>query len=198
MTKKELHQCLEQLGLSDNETALLLSVDPRTVRRWRAKPSEIPGPAAQALRAWVRLDERGLAWRPDSVAIGEEDPDGIARTIVAYRNHAIELDSLLTRVKARGGPAAPWVVDLSRRRADLGSLSITFYPTANGGFSPQGYTRRDMTPDLARDWHLIEDGFASVATAVAKAGRHWCERDPKDGSDLTKKRRRLRAASAER
>ena len=196
MTKKELQHCLERLGLSDGEAALLLSVDPRTVRRWRANPAEIPGPAQQALRAWVRLDERGLAWRPDSVAIGEDDPADLARTIVAYRNHAIELDSLLSRVKARGGPAAPWVVDLAKRRADLGALSITFYPTANGGFSPQGYTRRDMSPDLERDWHLIEDGFASVAAAVAKAGSRWSERTPKDSSGEGK--RRARSVSATR
>src|SRR5687767_2381505 len=128
MTKSELHHSLERLGLSDGEAALLLSVDPRTVRRWRANPAEIPGPAQEALRAWIRLDERGLAWRPDSVAIGESDPADLASAIVAYRNQAIDLDSLLSRVKARGGPAAPWTVDLAKRRADLGALSITFYP----------------------------------------------------------------------
>lgn len=190
MTKKELQHCLERLGLSDGEAALLLSVDRRTVRRWRANPAEIPGPAKQALRAWVRLDERGLAWRPDSVAIGEDNPVDLARAIVEYRNHAIKLDSLLNRVKVRGGPAAPWVVDLAKRRADLGALSITFYPTANGGFSPQGYTRRDIPPDIKRDWHLIEDGFAAVAEAVAKAGVHWSERTSKNGSRDGKRRMR--------
>jgi len=190
MSKTELQRCLSRLGLSDNEAALLLSVDPRTVRRWRTKPEEIPGPAEQALLAWVRLDERGLAWRPNSLAIGEHDPADIAREVVAFRNHAIELDSLLTRVKARGGPAAPWIVDLEKRRADLGALSITFYGAANGSFSPQSYSRRDIEPDLQRDWHLIEDGLATVAAAIAKAGPHWSEGAPSSANGRTKTKRR--------
>jgi hypothetical protein len=175
MSKTELQRCLLRLGLSDSEAALLLSVDPRTVRRWRTKPEEIPGPAEQALLAWARLDECGLAWRPDSLAMGERDPADIAREVAAYRNHAIELDALLSRVRARGGPAAPWVVDLEKRRADLGALSITFYAAGNGSFSPQGYSRRDIDPDLQRDWHLIEDGLATVAAAIAKADPKWSE-----------------------
>lgn len=192
MSKTELDQCLSSLGLSDSEVALLLSVDPRTIRRWRTKPEEIPGPAEQALRAWGRLDELGLAWRPDSLAIGERDPADIAREVVAYRNHAIELDSLLRRVRARGGPAAPWVVDLEKRRADLGTICITFYAAANGSFSPQGYTRRDMEPDLRRDWHLIEDGLATVAGAIENAGPHWSHTAQSSVNSLTKAKRRKR------
>jgi hypothetical protein len=192
MSKIELQRCLSRLGLSDTEAALLLSVDPRTVRRWRTKPEEIPGPAEQALRAWVRLDERGLAWRPDGLAIGERDPADLAREVVLHRNHAIELDSLLTRVQARGGPAAPWIVSLERRRADLGALSITFYAAANGSFSPQSYTRRDIEPDLRRDWHLIEDGLATVAAAIAKAGPHWSETVLPSAPSQNKAKRRSR------
>ena len=176
MTKQELDSCLARLSLSESETAQLLSVDPRTVRRWMARPAEIPGPAEQALRAWLRLETLGLAWRPDSLAFGEDDVDAIAKQIVEYRKHAIELEALLKRVKARGGPSAPWVVDLSKRCATLGAMKITFYALRNGSFSPQGYTRRDLPLDLGRDWPLIEDGFAAVARETAKAGQNWADR----------------------
>jgi hypothetical protein len=133
-----------------------------------------------------------LSWRPDSLAIGEGDPADIAREVVAHRNHAIELNSLLDRVKARGGPAAPWIVDLVRRRADLGALSITFYAAANGSFSPQGYSRSDIDPDLQRDWHLIEDGLATVAAAIAKAGPLWSDGTPSNASSEARAKRRKR------
>ena len=169
-------KALERLSLSEADAARLLSVNPRTIRRWADAPEEIPGPAEQAIRAWLRLDELGLAWRPDGIAIGEDDPKEMSRQITLLREHAIELKSLLDRVKARDGPAAPWVVDLPKRMATLGAISITFYATRNGSFSPQSYTRSDdKGVDIKRDWSLIEDGFAAVASTIAKAGLH-CSR----------------------
>ena len=167
MTESEFKKCLQLLDLSVSAAAKLLSVSERTVRRWADQPEDIPGPAEQALRAWSRLQRTGLSWRPDAIAIGESDVE-IAEKVAAHRHHAIELDALLKRVASRGGPVAPWVVDLERSRADLESISIGFYRLRNGGFSPSVYRRTDSAgTDIQRDWPLIEDGFACIAKAIA-------------------------------
>ena len=181
MTTIELQQCLTCLGLSDTEAAKLLSVDPRTIRRWKEKPDELSGPAEQALRAWMRLEVLGLSWRPDGVALGMDDPEKVAKQIAAHRSHAIALDATLKRVKERGGPAAPWEVDLANRRATLGGMRISFYALRNGGFSPNTYSRSDIEADMVRDKTLIEDGYAAIAREVARAGRNWAETAGKIG-----------------
>src|ERR1700687_2494273 len=130
MTTIELEQTLLRLALSQTEAAQLLGVTPRTVRRW-LEGEEIPGPAEQAFRAWLRLHERKLPWRPDSAAIAEDDQEQILR----HREHAIGLSDILTRVEARGGPRLPWTVDRQRSRATLGPMEVSFYPLANGSFS---------------------------------------------------------------
>jgi hypothetical protein len=165
MSKFDLSNALNSLGLSQVELARFLSVDPRTVRRWVESPSEIPGPAEQALRAWQRLQSYGLPWSPCGVDLVECDPEQIAR----HRLHTLELDALLEKVTKRGGPAAPWVVDLDKGKAVMGSLEVTFYMLASGGFSPQSYKRRDeIEQDVQRDWPLIEDAFACIAKAIAR------------------------------
>lgn len=164
MAPFNLSDNLNALGLSQVAAARLLSVDPRTVRRWLENPAEISGPAEQALRAWQRLHEYGLPWSPDGVDLIESNPDRIA----SYRSHTIDLDALLQRVSKRGGTAAPWVVDLDKGKATLGALEVTFYKLPSGGFSPQSYKRRDhIQPDVQRDWHLIEDAYACIAKAIA-------------------------------
>jgi len=163
MTRNEFDALLHELGLSQAEAARLLSVDPRTVRRWAEDPGEIPGPAEQALRAWRALHRFGLPWAPDSVDLVRQDPSQIAK----HRIHAIELEALLRKVEKRGGPAAPWQVDVERCRATLGPLEVSFYRLQNGGFSPQSYRRKDGPADLERDWPLIEDAFVHIARAVA-------------------------------
>ncbi|MDA1101716.1 MAG: hypothetical protein O2967_22370 [Proteobacteria bacterium] len=105
------------------------------------------------------------------MAIGESDPEQIAEQIALYRRHAINLDALIQKVEARGGPAAPWHVDLKKRQATLGPVWVSFYPLVNGGFSPASYSRSDDHPDLKRDWTLLED--ACIAKAIAKAGPGW-------------------------
>ena len=168
MTKIEFHHCLRSLDLTVPEAALLLSVSARTMRRWAEQPADIPGPAEQALRAWTRLEIKGLAWRPDAIAIGESNDDEIAEQFALQRQHAIDLDALLRKVAARGGPVAPWVVDLDKNRADLESISVSFYRLRNGGFSPATYRRSDEAlSDIERDWPLIEDAFACIANAIA-------------------------------
>ena len=93
----------------------------------------------------------------------------IAEKIAAHRRHAIELDALLQRVAARGGPILPWVVNLGEKRADLESMSVSFYRLANGGFSPSVYRRNDdIGADLERDWPLLEDAFACIANAIIR------------------------------
>jgi hypothetical protein len=83
MTPTELEQSVLRLGLSPAEVSQLLGVTPRTFRRW-LDGEEITDPAEQAIRAWLRLHERRLPWRPDSTAIVEDDQDRIAR----HREHA--------------------------------------------------------------------------------------------------------------
>ena len=117
----------------------------------------MPGPAEQALRAWYRLDRLGLAWRPDGLPLGEDEIDEMATQIALYRRHTIDLDALLRIVAARGGPAAPWDVDLEARVATLGPMRVGFYRLPNGGFSPSTYRRSDTSPDLKRDAHLLQE-----------------------------------------
>ena len=165
MSNFNLSETLNLLGLSQVAAARLLSVDPRTLRRWVENPAEISGPAEQALRAWHRLHEYGLPWSPDGVNLIESDSEQIA----IHRRHAIDLDALLLRVKKRSGPSAPWAVDLIKGKATLEALEVTFYKLPSGGFSPQTYKRRDnIHPDVQRDWLLIEDAFACIAKAIAK------------------------------
>jgi hypothetical protein len=168
MSKAELLRHLNQLDLTQAEAARLLSVNVRTVRRWVETPAEMPGPAEQALRAWLRLHRLGLAWRPDGLPLGEDEADEMAKQIALYRQHAINLDAVLQRVEARGGPAAPWRVDLTTHNATLGPIEVGFYPLPNGGFSPSTYRRADADPDLDRDAHLLEDAYACIAQALAR------------------------------
>jgi hypothetical protein len=154
----ELEQSLLRLDLSQTDAAELLGVAPRTFRRW-LEGEEIPGPAEQAIRAWLRLHERRLPWRPDSAAIEEGDQEQIAR----HRQHAIDLSDIIARVEARGGPRMPWVVDRIRSRASLGPIEVTFYALANGGFSVASYTRKDGNLDVERDHELIEDAAYCIA-----------------------------------
>lgn len=164
MSNFNLSNTLNSLGLSQVDAARLLCVDPRTVRRWVENPAEISGPAEQALRAWHRLHKYGLPWSPDGVDLIESDPEQIA----LHRQYTLELNALLEKVNKRGGPAAPWVVDLNKGKAILEKIEVTFYKLPSGGFTPQSYNRRDdIEPDVQRDWPLLEDAFACIAKAIA-------------------------------
>ncbi len=164
MTTQELEEHLTGLRLSQTEAAQLLGVSARTVRRW-LEGEAVPGPAEAALRAWRRLDARLLAWRPDSITIAQDDAEGIAR----HREHAMGLDHVLRRVRARGGPRHFWSVDLAGSKATLGGMEVSFYKLQNGGFSCSVYSRRDMHPDLERDREELEDAIVSIAQAFTKA-----------------------------
>jgi len=176
MTRSELLACLDHLGLTQAQAADLLSVSARTVRRWLEQPADLPGPAEQALRAWRRLADSNLPWRPDGVDLISADRNELAEQVARYRLHAIDLDALIRRVRARGGPSTPWQIDLPRREATLGPITVSFYALANGSFSPSSYSRADREPDLGRDWALIEDAAVCFADAVSSAGRGWADR----------------------
>lgn len=163
MTNDELTQALSDLHLSQAEVALLLGVSTRTVRRW-FEGEEVPGPAQAAIRAWLSLNKRKLAWKPDSVTVFENDQDQIAR----LRDHAIRVEALLAKVDKRGGPKTHWTVDLPEHKATLGPIEVGFYLLQNAGFSLSTYTRRDKTPDLDGDWPLVEDAAACIATALGR------------------------------
>ena len=168
MPAVEIRQTLAALRLSQTAAASLLGVSPRSVRRW-LEGEEIPGPAEAALRAWRQLEMRGLAWRPDSVTLFEEDQERIA----VYRQEAMNLEALLERVDARGGPRLPWKVDLSAGQATMEWASLSFYKLQNGGFSPSVYRRSDQssTPDIKDDRELIEDALYCIAIAFQKSER---------------------------
>lgn len=181
MSPAQLQDHFLQLGLTADEAADLLSVSPRTVQRWQHGIQEVPGPAEQTLRAWLGSHERGVAWRPNEVAMDNSEKLAIARV------NAVGLEDLLRRVDARGGPAAPWAVDLERCRATLGPLQVTFYKLRDGGFAPQSYRRSDeLGTDLQRDWPLIEDAFACIADAFAKQGTPMRTRLAFTGASLDK------------
>jgi transcriptional regulator with XRE-family HTH domain len=163
MTVPELRLTLSRLELTQAEAAQLLGVAPRTVRRW-LDGEDVPGPAEQALRAWIRLHDRNLPWRPDTESVVKDDQDQIAR----HRAHAIRLNELLARVEARGGPRVPWAVDRGRQIATLGPMEVSYYKLASGSFSLANYRRKDADPDVERDWEAIEDAAASIARALRK------------------------------
>ena len=163
MTNNELREILSRLSLSQTEAGQLLGVAARSVRRWM-EGEEVPGPVEQALRAWAKLHDRSLSWRPDSVSIFRDDQDQIARS----RAHAIELNAMLSRVEARGGSNLPWIVDRKRRCAVLGPMEVSYYDLANGSFSLSQYTRKDRAPDVQRDQELIEEAAFCIAKEITR------------------------------
>lgn len=164
MSSHELTQHLSILRLSPAEAAQLLGVSPRTLRRW-IEGEDVPGPAEAALRAWRLLDDRNLAWQPDSVSLLENDKDQIAR----HRQHAKELAALVKRVDARGGPKNPWTVDLVKGKATFGHYEIGFYKMLSEGFSLSTYRRKDTAPDVVRDGAEIEDAAFCISKAFGRA-----------------------------
>lgn len=164
MTKEELQQHLFRLNLAPDEAATLLGVALRTLRRWLVDGEAIPGPAEQAVLAWVRLHDAHLPWRPDTASILSDD----ARQIALHRVHAVEQAAMLKRVEDRGGPKVGWEVDLRTNTATLGPLRVSFYRLQNGGFSLANYRRSDGDPDPIRDAEMIDDAAYCIAKALKK------------------------------
>lgn len=166
MNASDLDSALSTLDLSATDASQLLGIAQRTLRRWR-EGEAIPAAAEAALRAWLTLHEWGIPWRPDTVSVVDDDKDQIRR----MREHAIDVEQMLERVKARGGPKSPWRVDFARRIASFDRFRVTFYELANGGFSLSTYSRADGNPDAQRDAALIEDAAYSIARAYRHAGK---------------------------
>jgi hypothetical protein len=163
MTSEQLKHCLEVLRISPQDAATFLGVAPRTFRRW-TDGEEIPGPAAAALDAWVRLANRNLAWKPDSLSVFTEDKEQIDR----QKRHAEDLATMLSRVEQRGGPKDPWTVDLKNAKATFGHFEVGFYTLANGSFSLSSVRRKDEPVSLERDWEHIEDAAYWIAVEFSK------------------------------
>lgn len=164
MTADELAEILTFLGLDHAEAAQLLGVSTRTLWRW-IEGMEIPGPAQAALRAWRQLHSRHLAWKPDSIAVFENDQAQIERA----RQHAQEVEAIIKRVEARRGPLNPWSVNMAKCVATFGPFEVGFYKLQNGGFSFSSYRRKDSSPDLVRDRPYLEDAAYCIAQAFSKA-----------------------------
>lgn len=165
MTAVELNTSLARLAISPDEAAQLLGVSGRTLRRW-IDGEAVPTPAEAALRAWIKLNEWGIPWKPDSASIAEDDREQIFK----MREHAIDVDGMIQRVKGRGGPADHWTVDFGKGIATFGPMQVGFYGLKNGGFSLSSYTRRDDLPDVRRDAHLIEDAAYCIAADYVRHG----------------------------
>jgi hypothetical protein len=155
---------LAYLGLDHAEAAQLLGVSTRTLRRW-LEGEEIPGPAQAALRAWRELHSRHLAWKPDAIAVFQDDQSQIERA----RQHALEVEAIIKQVEARGGPKNPWLVNLAKCLATFGPFEVGFYKLANGGFSFSSYRRTDTSPDLLRDRPYLEDAAYSISRAFSRS-----------------------------
>ncbi len=163
MNPLELKDHLSTLGLDPAEAAQFLDVSARTLRRW-LDGEEVPGPAEATLRAWRKLHERNLAWKPNAVAVFEDDQE-----LERHRRHVQETVALIAHVKARGGPQAPWNVDLARNSAAFGNYEVGFYKLQLGGFSLSTYRRKDAPPDPAHDRPFLEDAAYCIDQAFAKA-----------------------------
>ncbi len=54
MTPREFREARLKLGLSVNKMADVLSVDPRTIRRWQDSSQGVPGPVVAAISMMLR------------------------------------------------------------------------------------------------------------------------------------------------
>jgi hypothetical protein len=168
MTNEEFCDFLLMLGLTNDEIAEQLDVDTKTIRRWKRGDVAVPARVQEALRAWEHLESMGLPWRVGEELIGICDASEVREQIARYRESSIGLSDILKRVEKRGGPAAPWEVDLERKSAQLGPIQVRFYRLVNGGFSPATYRRRDDQSTMERDKYLLEDAYACIAAAIAE------------------------------
>jgi len=162
----EIKEAIAHLGVKPNELAELIDVNPRTVTRWLSGEVRVPNVVERLVQAWLTLHQFGMPWRPDgkNLLVDQHQRQQIKLQI----ENSLELSTILERIEAKGGPAAPWTVDIKQKRATLDSIWVSFYITVNGGFTPQSYGRTDKSVDLDRDRVLIDDAYYCIAIEIGK------------------------------
>ena len=170
MEDESLLAAMAALGITLNELAYLLSVNPRTVNRWMEGSVEVPAPVSQLLGAWQKLKGLKVAWRPDEIDVEPVNLNKLAEQLDKLRQHEQQINVMCAAVKARGGCSLDWDVNLDMGTAKSGNFFLGFYRLANDGFSPSTFRRSDgRAPDLIRDRHIIEDAVYAIAQ---KSGRY--------------------------
>lgn len=179
MNAREFRDSLARLGLSQAEAARLLGVKLRTVQRWAAGRPPVGEPAAQALRAWCRLAERGIAWRPDSNPVAVEDLIGLAE----HRRAALGLRAIqpLGIGQRSSGWRRRWRINIDRCRATSTAMVVHFNRLADGSFLPASYRRLDGAAEMPYDRPLLEEAMAVFLEAAARLSD--CEGAANYGSD---------------
>ena len=163
MNAVELSNILDTLRINQSQAARLLDVDARTFRRWVGSPAEMTVSAAEALRAWYRLEQVGLSWRPDALPIAENTQE-FRKQINLHREHAVALSAVFKRVEAQGGPLAIWEVALDKGTATLGHMQVSFYRLHNGSFSPSSF--RSTFGEQLPQQRLLDDAYWCIANAI--------------------------------
>ncbi len=165
MNARDFRDSLAGLGLSQAEAARLLGVKQRTVQRWAAGRPSVGEPAAQALRAWRRLAERGIAWRPDGDPVEVEDLAGLAQR----RRAALGLPDIQHPGPGpRGGWRRRWRINIDRCRATSAAMVVHFNRLADGSFLPASYRRLDGPAEMPHDRALLEEAMAVFLEAAAR------------------------------
>lgn len=177
MQSSSLRESIVTLGLNVQELAYLLGINVRTVRRWLSEDVEIPRSIECVINAWIYLNQLGLPWRPDGFSVALLSPEQVKNQLLLQMENTKELAKIIKKVKNRGGPAAPWSVDLSAKKANLGDVWVRFYILSNGSFSPQSYGRFDKYPDIDRDQSILEDAYVCIAEAIASRDKKYKEAD---------------------
>jgi transcriptional regulator with XRE-family HTH domain len=164
MNAAEFRDSIARLGLSQAEAARLLGVKLRTVQRWAAGRPPVAEPAAQALRAWCRLAERGIAWRSDGDPVEVEDLIGLAQ----HRRAALGLrEGAQLGIGRRGGWRRRWRINIDRCRATSTAMVVHFNRLADGSFLPASYRRLDGPARMPHDRPLLEEAMAVFLEAAA-------------------------------
>lgn len=177
MQSSSLRESLVTLGLNVLELAQLLGINVRTVQRWLSGDVEIPKSIDCVINAWMYLNQLGLPWRPDGFSVALLSTEQVKNQLLLQMENTKELVKIIKKVKSRGGPAAPWTVDLSAKKATLGDVWVRFYILPNGSFSPQSYGRFDKHPDLDRDQSILEDAYVCIVEAIAARNEKYKEAD---------------------